>query len=152
MPSSCQQCGTNLKRAPSGRRKRFCSNACRQAAFRNETTAKRAPSYPTKGYENPASEPIETQYDFPLRNEELEPSGSSAHSSKELSFQKLNSITWKLTDGVQINTGSGRAPRALGYVMEVFPGRWMARVRNPWQRSAFLWRGEARSHQASWLS
>ena len=52
MPSSCQQCGTNLKLAPSGRRKRFCSNACRQAAFRNETTAKRASSYPTKGHEN----------------------------------------------------------------------------------------------------
>ena len=130
MPSSCQQCGANLKLAPSGRRKRFCSNACRQAAFRNETTAKRAPRYPTKGYENPASEHIETQYYFPLRNEELEPSGSSAHYSKELSFQKLNSITWKLTDGVQINTGSGRASRALGYVMEISPGRWMARVRN----------------------
>ena len=57
MPSSCQQCGTNLKLAPSGRRKRFCSNACRQAAFRNETTAKRASSYPTKGQENPALEP-----------------------------------------------------------------------------------------------
>ena len=62
MPSSCQQCGTNLKLAPSGRRKRFCSNACRQAAFRNETTAKRASSYPTKGHEKPALEPIETQY------------------------------------------------------------------------------------------
>ena len=130
MPSSCQQCGTNLKLAPSGRRKRFCSNACRQAAFRNETTAKRASSHPTKGHEKPALEPIETQYDFPLRNEELEPSLSSAHFSNELTFQKLNSVTWKLTDGVQINTGSGRASRALGYVMEVLPGRWMARVRS----------------------
>jgi hypothetical protein len=32
--------------------------------------------------------------------------------------------------GVQINTGAGRASRALGYVMEVFPSRWMARVGN----------------------
>ena len=94
MPScSCQQCGANLKLAPSGRRKRFCSNACRQAAFRNETTAKRASSHPTKGHEKPALEPIETQYDFPLRNEELEPSQSSAHFSNELTFQKLNSVT-----------------------------------------------------------
>ena len=68
MPSSCQQCGTNLKLAPSGRRKRFCSNACRQAAFRNETTAKRASSYPTKGHEKPALEPIETQYVYGTRN------------------------------------------------------------------------------------
>ena len=130
MPSSCQQCGVNLKLASSGRRKRFCSNACRQAAFRNETTAKRASNYPTKGHEKPALEPVETQYDFPLRNEELEPFRSSAHFSNELTFQKLNSVTWKLTDGMQINTGSGRASRALGYVMEVSPGRWMARVRS----------------------
>jgi hypothetical protein len=128
--SSCQHCGAELKLAPSGRRKRYCSDACRQAAFRNETTANRAPSYPSKGYENCALEPIETQDDFPSRNEELELSRSSAHSSKELTFQKLNSITWKLTDGVQINTGSGRASRALGYVVEVAPGKWMARVRN----------------------
>ena len=72
MPSSsCQQCGANLKLAPSGRRKRFCSGACRQAAFRNEMTANKAPSYPTKGYQNCASELIETQNDFLSRNEEL---------------------------------------------------------------------------------
>ena len=68
---SCQQCGANLKLAPSGRRKRFCSGACRQAAFRNEMTANKAPSYPTKGYQNCASELIETQNDFLSRNEEL---------------------------------------------------------------------------------
>ena len=127
---SCQQCGTKLKLAPSGRRKRFCSGACRQAAFRNEMTANKAPSYPSKGYENCASELIETQNDFLSRNEELELSRSSARSSKQLEFEKQNRLTYKLTDGVQINTGSGRASRALGYVMEVLPGRWMARVRN----------------------
>jgi hypothetical protein len=63
-------------------------------------------------------------------NEELEPTRSLAHSSNQLTFQKLNSITWKVTDGVQINTSAGRASRALGYVMEVLPGRWMARVGN----------------------
>ena len=49
--------------------------------------------------------------------------------SKQLEFEKQNRLTYKLTDGVQINTGSGRASRALGCVMEVLPGRWMARVR-----------------------
>ena len=127
---SCQQCGTKLKLAPSGRRRRFCSGACRQAAFRNEMTANKAPSYPSKGYENCASELIETQNDFLSRNEELELSPSSARSSKQPKFEKQNRLTYKLTDGVQINTGSGRASRALGCVMEVLPGRWMARVRN----------------------
>jgi hypothetical protein len=127
---SCQHCGAELQLALSGRRKRFCSNACRQAAFRNETTANRAPSYPSKGYENCALEPIETQDDFLSRNEDFALPRSSPRSSKQLTFQKLNSITWKVTDGVQINTGAGRASRALGYVMEVFPSRWMARVGN----------------------
>jgi len=130
MPSSCQQCGTNLKLAPSGRRKRFCSNACRQVAFRNETTANGGPSYPSKGKEKRVLEPTEIKRDFSLRNEEFEPPGSFGNFSNGPVFEKINGITWKLTDGVQINTGSGRASRALGYVMEVFPGRWMARVRN----------------------
>jgi hypothetical protein len=39
-------------------------------------------------------------------------------------------ITYKLTDGKQINTGYGRASRPLGYVMEISNGRWVARVRN----------------------
>jgi hypothetical protein len=127
---SCERCGNQFRERKRGRRKRYCSNACRQAAFRNETTTNRAPSYPTKGDENCALELIETQDDFLSRNEEFSPSRSSAYSSKELTFEKQNSVTYKLTDGVQINTGSGRASRALGYVMEVSSGRWMARVRN----------------------
>ena len=128
--TSCQQCGAKLKLAPSGRRKRFCSYACRQAAFRYEMTANKAPSYPTKGYENCTSELIKTQNDFLSRNEELELSRSSARSSKHLKFERQNSVTYKLTDGQQVNTGGGRAARVLGYVMEVLPGGWMTRVRN----------------------
>jgi len=90
----------------------------------------RTSGYPSKGYENCASELIETQNDFLSRNEELELSPSSPRSSKQLKFEKQNRLTYKLTDGVQINTGSGRASRALGYVMEISPGRWMARVRS----------------------
>jgi hypothetical protein len=55
---------------------------------------------------------------------------SSARSSKQLKFEKQNSVTYKLTDGQQVNTGGGRASRVLGYVMEAPTGRWMARVRN----------------------
>jgi hypothetical protein len=130
MPSSCQQCGANLKLAPSGRRKRFCSNACRQAAFRNETTANKALSYPSRGKEKSVSELPEIKRDFTLRNEEFGPPGSFGNFSNGPVFKKINGSTWKLTDGVQINTGSGRASRALGYVMEISPGRWMARVRS----------------------
>jgi len=60
----------------------------------------------------------------------LAPPRSFARSSKQLKFEKQNSVTYKLTDGQQVNTGGGRTSRALGYVMEILPGRWIARVRN----------------------
>ena len=66
-------------------------------------------------------------------------SGSARNSRRSwqgLSFEewpprptkKDRCVTYKLTDGRQINTGHGRASRALGYVMEVVPGKWVARV------------------------
>ena len=124
--SSCQTCGAALRLATSGRRRRFCSDACRQAAFRNEKAAR----YPSKGDQNRALQPIERQYGFLSRNKELAPPRSSARSSKHLKFERQNSVTYKLTDGQQVNTGGGRAARVLGYVMEVLPGGWMTRVRN----------------------
>src|SRR5262249_31048716 len=61
----------------------------------------------------------------------------SASFSKELYFEEYpprqknrRCITYKLTDRGQINTGYGRASRALGYVMEIADGRWVARVKN----------------------
>jgi hypothetical protein len=58
--------------------------------------------------------------------------------SNELRFEewpprtskKATCITYKLTDGKQINIGYGRTSRRLGYVMEIADGRWIARVRN----------------------
>jgi hypothetical protein len=63
---------------------------------------------------------------------------SRANSSKEFHFEewrprtskRATCITYKLTDGQQVNTGYGRTSRPLGYVMEIAEGRWMARVRN----------------------
>ena len=63
-------------------------------------------------------------------NQEFQASRSSARSPKQLSFEKSGLGTLKLTDGTQINTGYGRASIALGYVMEIVPGRWVARVRD----------------------
>src|SRR6478752_5304837 len=124
--SSCQHCGTALRLATSGRRKRFCSDACRQAAFRNEMAGMTSGT----GKEISAREVTENKWQFLSRNEELALPRSSARFSKQLKFEKQNSVTYKLTDGHQVNTGGGRASRALAYIVEVLPGRWIARVRN----------------------
>ena len=53
-PCRCQHCGQEMRAARQcGRRRRFCSNACRQAEFRNN-------------HPNPNSE---VQPELPLRNE-----------------------------------------------------------------------------------
>ena len=130
LSAACQNCSKELLTASAGRRKRFCSDACRKALKRGVSGQKSPSRYDPSGSEKSSNFLSRNQGLAMSGNEEFEPSRSLAHSSKQLTFQKLNSITWKVTDGVQINTGAGRASRALGYVMEVFPGRWMARVGN----------------------
>ena len=77
-----------------------------------------------------AREDAENIGQFLSRNADFALPRSSDRFSKQLKFEKQNSVTYKLTDGHQVNTGGGRASRALGYVVEVSTGRWMARVMN----------------------
>src|SRR5215831_12742522 len=109
----CEHCGKEVLTASTGRRKRFCSDACRKALKRGVSGQNHPSRYHHQG---PAKSPnliVHNQCLAVSENEELEPSRSSVRFSPELTFEKLNSITWKLTDGVQINTGSGRESRAL---------------------------------------
>jgi hypothetical protein len=114
--SSCQHCGAALRLATSGRRKRFCSDACRQAAFRNEKVGMASGI----GKEISAREVTENKWQFLSRNEELALPRSPARFSKQLKFEKQNSVIYKLTDGQQVNTGGGRTSRALGYIMGLY--------------------------------
>jgi hypothetical protein len=98
---SCQHCGVELLLATYGRRKRFCSDACRQAAFRNEKAGMASGT----GEENSPSEVVENKGRFLSRNKESAPPRSYARSSKQLKFEKQNSITYRLTDGQQVNAG-----------------------------------------------
>jgi hypothetical protein len=79
-------------------------------------------------------QPIENIDAGPPHFQEFQPprSFASFHFEQypERASKRAACVTYKLTDGQQINTGYGRASRALGYVMEVWPGRWVARVRD----------------------
>jgi hypothetical protein len=94
-----------------------------------------------RGGKNPdltASQPIENIDAESVHFEQFAPSRPRASFRKELHFEewapriskKAACITYKLTDGKQVNTGYGRASRPLGYVTEISPGRWVARVGN----------------------
>jgi hypothetical protein len=124
-----------------GRKQLFCSDACRKAHSRINGHKKPSARHSYPGGENTdltPSQPLENiEVVCPLI-QEREPSRSRARSAKELYFDEYpprqkktdRCITYKLTDGQQINTGYGRASRPLGYVMEIAEGRWVARVEN----------------------
>jgi hypothetical protein len=86
----------------------------------------------------PPSHPIDFVEAVCPEIQERRPSPAQLNSSQGLYFEEYPPrqkktdpcITYKLTDGKQINTGYGRTSRPLGYVMEIAPGRWVARVRD----------------------
>jgi hypothetical protein len=125
----CLACGESFIGV--SRRQKYCSQECRPSA----QNASDGSSY--RKTENPdlsCLQPIENIDAGSGHFQEFEPSLPHANSSKELHFEewppRKRCVTHKLTDGQQINTGYGRASRALGYVMEIWPGKWVARVRN----------------------
>jgi predicted nucleic acid-binding Zn ribbon protein len=137
-PCKCHVCQTPLpnQRLRRGRPQRFCSDRCRKAWSRINGHENRARGPIYQGGKNADFGPLQP-IDFVdaacPEIPEQEPSRLSASFSKELYFEEYaprQKKTYRLTDGQQINTGSGRISRALGYVMEIEDGRWVARVKN----------------------
>ena len=134
----CHLCGVELPQRERGRPRRFCSDKCRKRASRlngHETCSGRVSPTRTQKWGESTPQVIDFIKSEKGKNQELTPSLPSA----DLRFDVVGSHdkkkgekpnTYKLTDGRQINTGSGRAARALGYVMEIYPRRWVARVRD----------------------
>lgn len=138
---ACQHCGTDLQNVVRGRPQRFCSDKCRKAHSRINGHEIRSDRQSYSGGENTdlaPSQPIENIEAVCPLIQERGPSRRHANSAKELHFEEWpkrqkktdRCITYMLTDGKQLNTGYGRASRPLGYVMEISPGRWVARVGN----------------------
>jgi hypothetical protein len=77
----------------------------------------------------PASEPLENQG---LQKAKSEQSGKP----RELAFEQINEVTWKVTDGRGSIAWSGdrsggyRTNRAVAWLMGVGNGRWIVRYRN----------------------
>jgi hypothetical protein len=77
----------------------------------------------------PASEPLENQG---LQ----EPKSGLSKSARDLQFEQINEVTWKLTDGRGTNAWSGdrsggyRTTRAVAWLMGIGNGRWIVRYRN----------------------
>ena len=77
----------------------------------------------------PASEPLSNQH---FQDAEIEQSAKR----RELAFEQINEVTWKLTDGRGSIAWSGdrsgghRTNRAVAWLMGIGLGRWIVRYRN----------------------
>jgi hypothetical protein len=112
------------------RRQKYCSQGCRPSSQNGSNDPIQ------RGAENSdlaALQPLEN-IDAELDHfQEFQTSRPRANSQKELHFEEwpprvrmmASCISYKLTDGKQINTGYGRASSPHGYVMEISPGRWV---------------------------
>ena len=131
-------CDRPVARAGRGRPKKFCTDAHRKAHSRlngHENRSDRQSPMRGEYADFGPPQPVDTIQRVCPFNQELEPILRRARSAKD-HFEEYpcrqkksdSCITYKLTDGKQINTGYGRTSRPLGYVIEISDGRWVSRV------------------------
>jgi endogenous inhibitor of DNA gyrase (YacG/DUF329 family) len=129
----CLACGEPFTGV--SRRQKYCSQKCRPS---DQNTFQGPLHWGAENQDLSCLQPIENVHAGLAHFQEFQTSLPHANFSKELHFEdwpqrtskRAACVTYKITDGQQINTGYGRASRALGYVMEIWSGRWVARVSN----------------------
>jgi hypothetical protein len=112
--------------ASSGRPKSFCSDRCRQAS-RKAIPAQNGLRY-RAGPKSTKSGLQDTVLIAESKPETL------SRKTKPPRFEKINEVTWKLTDGESTNVpashgqwGGYKTAKAVAWVINVAPGQWLAR-------------------------
>ena len=128
-PPHCAHCGALLLGKTRGRPQRFCSDAHRQAHRKIASAPEKGPRYRTGRLK-----PKVASQDSDLARE-FEPEKLSEKSL--LRFERVNEITFKLTDG-ELTTvpashgqwGGYRTTKVVASVINVASGQWLARCQN----------------------
>ena len=124
----CEFCEKRLLNRPRGRRRRFCSDACRQSHRKIAATPENGLRYRT-GRVKPksASEPIDAAAEF-------EPENLSPKIDLPLKCEKVNEVTFKITNGELTNVpashgqwGGYRTAKALAWIIKLGSDAWVAR-------------------------
>ena len=125
----CEHCGALLPDKTRGRPQRFCSDAHRQAHRKIASAPEKGPRYRT-GRPKPKSASQDSDF-----SEEFKPENRSQKT--HLRFEKVNDVTFKLTDGEATNVpashgqwGGYRTTKAVAWVINIAPGEWLARCHN----------------------
>ena len=125
--SSCQHCGIEVESKQRGRPPKFCSDRCRKAASRNgNLRTKRRIATDSTGLRKPCKKDTQKQS---VACPKIEFSRK-----KPLRFERVNEVTWKLTDGTYTDVparpgkwGGYRTTKAVAWLMGLGPKRWVAR-------------------------
>jgi hypothetical protein len=125
----CEHCGALLPDKTRGRPQRFCSDAHRQAYRKIASAPEKGPRHRT-GRPKPEVAPQDS--DLPR---EFEPENLSQKTN--LRFERVNEVTFKLTDGEATNVpashgqwGGYRTAKAVAWVIKIGPESWLARCRD----------------------
>jgi hypothetical protein len=123
----CEHCNEAVSETKRGRPQRFCSDRCRQAHRKIDSTARNALRYRT-GRLNPksVSEVIEDAAEF--KPENLSPKTSP------LRCERVNDSTFKITDGELTNVPAShgqwsgyRTTKAMAWIIKLEAKAWLAR-------------------------
>ena len=125
----CECCNEPLAETKRGRPHRFCSDRCRQAHRKITPTAEYGLRY-RPGRLKPKS----ALQDSDL-SREFEPENPSQKT--HLHYERVNEVTFKLTDGEVTNAPSShgkwagyRSTKALAWVIKIGADAWLARCEN----------------------
>ena len=125
----CEGCNEPVPETKRGRPQRFCSDRCRQAHRKIAHTLENGLRYRT-GPVKPkaASQGTELFGEFKPKN---------LSQKTNLRFERVNGVTFKLTDGESTNVpashgqwGGYRTTKAVAWVINIAPGQWLARCRD----------------------
>jgi hypothetical protein len=124
---SCEHCNQPVPETKRGRPQRFCSDRCRQAHRKFAFTSEEGLRYRTGRLKRKSDSQA---FDLAW---ELEPKNLSLKS--RLRFERVNEITFKLTDGEATNVpashgqwGGYRTTKAVSWVINIAPGQWLRDV------------------------
>ena len=139
----CERCRKPLPSKTRGRPQRFCSDACRKTAGRLNGQEK-ATASPSAGAAVSRLQGIDFANEFCPKIEISE--------KKLLTFEQVNDVTWKLTDGEGSNVpachghwAGYRTTKAVAWVIEVAAGYWLARYQDQSSRPTSLKKAKARA-------
>ena len=126
----CEFCGKPLLNRPRGRRRKFCSDACRQSHRKIVATTENGLRYRTRRVTRKIA--LER---FEIPNE-FEPQNLSPKSLPHR-CERINDCTFKITNGELSNTsashgqwGGYRTTKALAWIIKLESDAWVARCGN----------------------